>query len=106
MKPTVYARKTGSVVITILQGLFILAGIICLIVAGTFDAKYDGTSGMYVRIGLGLLVSAILAIPFKTIVRAAEYYIGLTDAAYNITASMEEYDEAKAAEKALQKQEK
>lgn len=106
MKPTVYTRKSGSVVISILQGLFILAGIICLIMACTFDARYDGTSGMYIIIGLSLLVSAALAIPFKTLVRAAEYYIGLTDAEYNITASKEEYDEAKAAEEALQKQEK
>ena len=93
MKTTVYAKETGSVVITILQVLFGLAGIICLFIDGTLI------------IGIGLIVAAIMAIPFKTLVKAAEYYIGLTDAEYNIVSSMEEYDRAKAKEKAKKMQE-
>lgn len=93
MKTTVYAKETGSVVITILQVLFGLAGIICLFIDGTLI------------IGIGLIVAAIMAIPFKTLVKAAEYYIGLTDAEYIIVSSMEEYDRAKAKEKAKKMQE-
>lgn len=69
-------KKTGTNVITVCQVIFYVASLVFLILGGTEDYDLKGT--FYILFG-GLLFLALLATPFKKIVKASEYYIAIIE---------------------------
>ena len=74
-----YVRLNGVAIITFVQVLLFIAALATFIYACTWDARYDHLSGTFLAVSGGLILLGLLAIPFKKIVKAAEYYIGIVE---------------------------
>lgn len=72
----VYVNLLGTKMLTFVQVLFFIAAVGCFIYACTWDADYENLRGTFFALFGALTISGLLVIPFKKVVKAAEYFIG------------------------------
>lgn len=68
-------KRGGTNVLGFFQFIFWLGAIGCCIYACTGAAKIAGVRDIYFAVAGGCFVLALLIVPFKKLVQAAEYYI-------------------------------
>ena len=79
-----FVKRPGTKVIGVVQAIFFIAAAGCFIYALSWDADYEGLRGTFLGITAGLIVLGLLAIPFKRVVKAAEYYISKIENEYDV----------------------
>lgn len=77
-KEKLQVKLTGSSFLTAIQIILFLAAAVCLYMV------FAEEDSIYLAVFVGLIVSAISIIPFKKIVKAAEYYIARIEKDYEI----------------------
>lgn len=81
---SINVNKGGITVITVVQVILCLAALGCFIYACTWDAEFEGLRGTFFTSSASCFIAALLLIPFKKIVKAAEYVIGVIECEYSI----------------------
>ena len=80
----VYVKLTGVKILSVVQVIIYIAALCCFIYACTWDALYENLRGSFFALCGGLIISALLVTPFKSVVKAAEYYIGIVKNEYEV----------------------
>ena len=68
----------GTKVIGVIQAIFFIGAVVCLVGAAVEE---DGLVAIY---GVSLIILGLLAIPFKKVVKVAEYYISKIENEYDV----------------------
>lgn len=82
---TLYVQKKGTVVIGVLQWIFYILAFICLVI-GVYALIDEETEMGLIFLGVMLLcyLIGVSTLPFKSIVKAADYYIATIENNYDI----------------------
>lgn len=79
-----YVTNTGTKIMTAIIWLLFIAAVILLIAGLSYlDSVWSSDeAGMYIGLAVGVAILGILMIPAKCVVKAAEYYISMTEDSY------------------------
>ena len=73
-----FVKLPGTKVIGVVQAIFFLGAVACVFWAAIEENWF------IIIYGVGLLVLGLLTIPFKSVVKAAEYYISKLENEYDV----------------------